>query len=455
MNTDYIERIERLSRDLERLKPISLKDEDRLWKKFRLEWDYNSNHIEGNTLTYKQTELLLMFDHIAGPISVREVEEMRAHDVAIRMVQELALDPERDLTETFIRDLNKAILVESYEKEAVTPSGEPTTKLIEPGNYKKTPNSVRLPSGELFNYVSPEETPIKMGELLEYYREHSAQKSEHPVVLAAMLHYDFVRIHPFDDGNGRVARLIMNFVLLKNSLPPVIIKSADKRAYLNVLRQADAELLNPFVNYIAEQLTWSLELSIRAAKGESIEEPDDLDKEIDVLVKQLNVREDQFTEAKSANTVQLFINGSVFPLLELLETKLSRFDSQYNKPRSRNSQMQLQAGHVGLGNDQIALEEVRRNVIQHLSSVDPLSLVQLDFSYQLRGFKKSTEYPYMFVGITFVFNEFDVAIRINNQHQSQKKFTYDNGIQEVPRVELIKAAIGHLMDQIKTATSLA
>ena len=78
---DLFKKIDALYTQLEKLKPLKREDEERLWKKFRLEWNYNSNHIEGNTLTYGQTELLLIFEKTTGDHDMREYEEMKAHDV--------------------------------------------------------------------------------------------------------------------------------------------------------------------------------------------------------------------------------------------------------------------------------------------------------------------------------------------------------------------------------------
>ena len=275
---DYVDS---LVEELKKLLPMSPEDRQRLDKKFRLEFNYNSNHMEGNTLTYGETELLLIFDDTKGNHTMREYEEMKAHDAAYHLVDEWAKDKERPLTEQNIKNLNEVILVRPFWKDAITQEGQPTRRLIEVGNYKTHPNSVRLQNGEIFHYAKPSETPILMQELIDWYREE--ENNLHPVTLAAMLHYKFVTIHPFDDGNGRVSRLLMNYVLLKNDLPPVIIKSDDKAGYLRALNRADIGDYEPFINYIAEQVAWSLDLTVKAAKGESIEETGDFQKEIKLL----------------------------------------------------------------------------------------------------------------------------------------------------------------------------
>ena len=110
----------KILRGLQPLKPV---DQQRLDKKFRLEFNYNSNHLEGNTLTYGETELLLIFDQTKGDHEMREYEEMKAHDVALRMIKEEANDLERPLTEQFIRLLNEYLLVRPFWKETETPDG--------------------------------------------------------------------------------------------------------------------------------------------------------------------------------------------------------------------------------------------------------------------------------------------------------------------------------------------
>src|ERR1039458_8086546 len=110
--------IDELKVTLDSLLPMSLEDERRFWKKIRLEWNYNSNHIEGNTLTYGETELLLIFDHTNGIHTFREYEEMKAHDLAYFLIQNWAKEKERPLTESDIKELNKTILKEPFWKEA-------------------------------------------------------------------------------------------------------------------------------------------------------------------------------------------------------------------------------------------------------------------------------------------------------------------------------------------------
>ena len=106
-----------------------ISDDDRLWNKLKLEWNYNSNHIEGNTLTYHETELLLVFGRTSGGHPMRDYEEMKAHDVAIDHVRRLAAE-ERELSEAEIRQLNSIILKEPFWAPAETPDGQPTRKRI-------------------------------------------------------------------------------------------------------------------------------------------------------------------------------------------------------------------------------------------------------------------------------------------------------------------------------------
>lgn len=319
---NLINNIESLQKELIALQPLPVEQQQKLDKKFRLEFNYNSNHIEGNTLTYNETELYLVFDKTTGDHEGREYEEMKASDVALKLVQELATDTERPLTEAFIKNLNQVILVRPYWADAITQDGQPTRRQIVPGDYKKFPNSVKLQNGEMFHYASPQETPALMADLVQWYREELEKKELHPVSLAALLHYRFVRIHPFDDGNGRISRLLMNYVLYYHNLPPIIVKSSDKKNYLTALNKADSGDLNAFVEYIAGQITWSLELSIKAAKGEEIEERDDIEKEIALWKKELKNRNMVDAIPKSAEIVRKLYLENFASFFQIFDEKL-------------------------------------------------------------------------------------------------------------------------------------
>lgn len=329
--TRTIDTVNTLKMELDKKIPLNAEDDRRLQKKLRLEFNYNSNHLEGNTLTYGQTQLLLFFDKSSGDVPVSDIEEMKAHDVALAQVEEMANEKERPLTETFIKELNKTILVKPFWKDAISHNGTPTRKRIEIGQYKTSPNSVQLKNGKIHEYASPEETPALMGDLLEWY--NSTKDQLHPVQLAAEFNYRFVCIHPFDDGNGRVARLIMNYILLKNNYPPVIIKSEDKERYLTALQKADTGDIESLIEYVEMQSIWSLELSLKAANGEDIDELGDIEKEIEILKRKKLTETKIFRTPKVAYEIINHINDDLWkPLNKILDN----FDDFFAEIRNEN-----------------------------------------------------------------------------------------------------------------------
>jgi hypothetical protein len=312
------------------LQPLSPENEARLWKKLRLEWNYHSNHIEGNTLTYGETELLLLHGRTTGNHSFRDYLEMKAHDAAIEYVRTLAADPGRVLSEGDVRDLNRIALKEPFWKAAETADGQPTRKQIVPGQYKTTPNNVRLPNGDIFFFASVEDTPMRMAALASWLRQEMESPTLHPVAFAAKLHHDFVLIHPFDDGNGRVARLLVNYVLLRTGYLPVVVRSDDKANYLTALHLADAGELSALVAYFHQLAEWSLHLGIKAAKGESIEGPTDVEKEVQLFVRQQKARAEG-KDPVSREVLDQVFEASIKPLLEKAEAKLLKLTPLFQK----------------------------------------------------------------------------------------------------------------------------
>lgn len=154
----------------------------------------------------------------------------------------------------------------------------------------------------------------------------SASEDVNPILLAAEFHYRYIRIHPFDYGNGRTARILMNFILLRFNYPPVIVKTEDKENYFAALHQADAGIFTAFAEYIASNLKDSLALMIAGAKGESIEEKDDLEKEIALLEQQIKSVGEPVPPHKDLKRIYFVFNTSMLPVLERLEKFKSLFD---------------------------------------------------------------------------------------------------------------------------------
>ena len=428
---DIFDYIDQLSATYHSLLPMSPENQRQWDKKVRLEFNYNSNHIEGNTLTYGDTQLLLLFDETHGSHPMRDYEEMKAHDVAFQKIKEWAADTDMPLTEKDIRELNQIILVQPFWKNAITPDGQPTRRQIMVGSYKTEPNSVRLPNGELFEYPPPQEVPIRMQELMEWYRDE--QTALHPVTLAAMFHYKFVCIHPFDDGNGRVSRLLMNYILLAHKLPPVVIKSSDKQNYLHALHLADTGQYEAFIRYIAEQVVSSLEMAIKAAKGESIEEPDDLDKEIALLARQLQHQEAYKTPQQVLNVFQWAQQKLIAPC----EAVLQKFDKLFQEKKrvrkvnnneveeeNRNSLFEVLTAPIPKIIKQLNNPIEKENIY----GIDPYTtdIYNLTHQYYLYGsaYARDSSVVNCSIDILFKNDSYTIAIEVMNNYLLKKSYPY-------------------------------
>lgn len=222
-----------------KLQPLSDEDRARLNRRFTIDFNYNSNHLEGNTLTYGQTEILLLFGKVIGEANVKDVQDMTASNVTLNMMKEEALVKETPLTQAFIRTLHRTLLREDYTVYRNLPGGMQTSYTVHAGQYKTRPNSVITRYGDRFEYASPEETPALMTDLVDWYNKAEEEGKLSPVELAVLFHYRYIRIHPFEDGNGRIARLLVNYILTRHDYPMIVVRSRLKNEYLEALHAAD------------------------------------------------------------------------------------------------------------------------------------------------------------------------------------------------------------------------
>ena len=235
-------KIEEIYKEWQSVQPLSKEQEDLLRNKFTAEYNFNSNHIEGNTLTYGQTELLLLFGKVSGEGDLKDFVDMKASQVSVEMVKEMVQDKTMPLTQNFIRQLHKVLLREDYTVYRDLPGGGTTSYTVHAGQYKTRPNSVITRYGDRFEYASPEETPLLMTDLVDWYNAAEHEEKLSSVELAALFHYRYIRIHPFEDGNGRIARLMVNYILARHGWPMIVIRNRKKAEYLEALHRSDQKV---------------------------------------------------------------------------------------------------------------------------------------------------------------------------------------------------------------------
>ena len=243
--------------------PESADSSGALYEKLRLEWTYNSNALEGNSLSLGETAFYLREGLTSEGKPLIDYLEARNHAEAIDWLFEVVRDG-KPITEGFIKDLNALLHKGVTERPAITPTGQKIMRRISPGTYKKEPNHVLTLSGAIHRYVEPLLVPDEMQRLIQMIEQ--GEKSIHPAELAAATHYEITRIHPFDDCNGRVARLMLNLILLRAGYPPIVIKIEERRRYLEALEEADRGNRELFYLYIAEGVQQTLKAALSDSK---------------------------------------------------------------------------------------------------------------------------------------------------------------------------------------------
>lgn len=377
-----IQQIDRLYAEIDALRPLSNEQEARILQKFRLDWNYHSNAIEGNSLDYGETVAFLLYGITAKGKPFKDYLDIQGHNQAIDFLLELIRD-NADLTETDIRNLHKLVLGEPYQVAAQTPDGAPTTKRIVPGQYKTSANHVQTQTGLIHYYATPEETPARMQELMVWYRANEPDPTVHPVVLAALTHHRFVAIHPFDDGNGRMTRLLTNLILMRAHYPPVVIKQQDRGTYYLTLSQADAGNLQPSIEFMAENVLAALTLYLKGARGESLEEPSDLDKELALFKVELRGKEVVAKVAGSIEMQQAAFIKSFLPLVANARLLMNKFQDLF----TNSKEVPYVLGEIKFGLSSVPDGLPEMALLEGI----PNGLVRLGLSFEFSEFSTNRE----------------------------------------------------------------
>jgi Fic family protein len=234
------ESIDQKKKLLDQKRPLPLNTVSSLRKNLLIEWTYNSNAIEGNTLTLSETKVVLEGITVGGK-SMKEHLEVINHKDAILYLEDLVAKNTL-LSEWDIRNIHQLVLKTIDDPNA--------------GTYRR--ENVLIAGAK---HRPPQHFLVKeqMERLIAAYA--GAWQKFHPIERAALLHGEFVRIHPFIDGNGRTARLLLNFELMKAGYPAVVIKKEQRVAYYDALDQADTSGdYGEFIELLASCVEESLDL---------------------------------------------------------------------------------------------------------------------------------------------------------------------------------------------------
>lgn len=232
---------ERLKK-LNKLRPVSQTLLIKLKERFEVEMTYNSNAIEGNTLTLKETYWVIQQGITVKGKSLKDHLEAKNHKEALDFLYEtIGHGKNFTFSEHLIKELH-SLIIQDIDKNIA-------------GRYRNIDVFI---AGTDHKPPSAMDVPLKMRELTEWAQEN--HKKTYIAEFAAIFHHKFVNIHPFQDGNGRTGRLLMNIFLMQYGFPIAIIQKNDRKKYYRVLEIADNGNYKPLVLFIAQAILRSLNI---------------------------------------------------------------------------------------------------------------------------------------------------------------------------------------------------
>ncbi|MDI9340843.1 MAG: Fic family protein [Sediminibacterium sp.] len=327
---DLLNQVDLIQEKIDSFGKLSEETLKRITYKFRLDWNYHSNAIEGNSLTRQETRSVMINNITVEGKPLKDVIEIRGHDKIITDILRIGKG-ELNLSEKRIKDIHKAIINE-----------ETPDKQKKIGEWKTENNHLINYKGEKFDFVSHTEVKEEMHKLINWVNtqydlvRNKNSKALHPGILAFQFHLKYVSIHPFYDGNGRTARILSNLILINFGFPPVIIKITDKEKYNRYLAdiQAYGGSEDLYLEFMCHQLLASQQLVLDAIAGNDIEEADDLDKKILLLEKELSAvdPENEIKEHFSAEVFFKMYDGWISELLSEAIPIVKKFNRFFTEP---------------------------------------------------------------------------------------------------------------------------
>lgn len=248
LSKNTVSTLESKLKELKALRPIPAIVFNKIREQFQIEMTYNSNAIEGNSLTLKETFWVIQEGLTIKEKPLKDHLEAKNHDEALDFLYELTDSKKQNtISEHLIRQLHQ-LIVQDSQRDIAGKYRDGNVYIL--GSEHRPPSHV--------------EVPIKMHELIKWLSKNKTKY--HIVELAALLHHKMVNIHPFWDGNGRISRLVMNILILNAGYPLAIILKNDRKRYYRVLSLADKGEYKPICEFIAQAVVRSLNIYLKVLK---------------------------------------------------------------------------------------------------------------------------------------------------------------------------------------------
>ncbi len=403
----YLEKISILKKEMDDFGKLQPNVLQRIHNKFRLEWNYHSNSLEGNSLTKEETQSVMLNEITIEGKPLKDVLEIRGHDEALRKIQQMA-SGEISITENKIKEIHTGIMSE--------PDSEKQNQI---GHWKKIPNYLYNYRNERIDFTAPENVAKEMNTLINWLNNELTSfekgKSKLSIVeIAAELHLRYVTIHPFYDGNGRTARILMNLVLIRYGYPPIIVKVNEKTQYGQYLAHAQEYEKNPqqFYEMMASLLIRSMELYIKAAKGEDITESDDFEKELQQIELKLKNEQAEVIK-KSHELVVSTYENSIKPLTQAMYEKLIKFNTFFTE-----FELSVFNGSSGQSGNKEMHDQLLQKAIADENCRD------INITYRWKGFNRAgNDHFDVTADLRIEFEDFDYKIN-RDRNGSENKLTY-------------------------------
>ncbi|RKS93835.1 Fic/DOC family protein [Flavobacterium limicola] len=433
---------------------LTIEQKKKINYKFRLEWNFNSNSMEGNTLTIEETRSVMVGNLTVNDKPLKDILEMQGHDQVIVEILRIGKGELR-LSEKRICDIHKAIMHEEDE-----------SKKDKIGRWKQDANMIYNTKGERYDFVAPTEVPDKMHDLLNRTNadidaiKANKKNAPHPIDVALQFHLEYLNIHPFYDGNGRTARILTNLILISLGYNPFWINENDRKIYYNYISdiQGYGGSKDLFYEYCAKLIERSEQIVLDVVEGIDITEADDINKEISLWKKQL-VKSDEVFPVSNYAIAEIYQRG-LKKLFEKILVQVRQFDDLFTKKRITNgiNSRNPKADHLE------NFDSLFEKIIDHTKRKDDLEVMvagniervnDIKLSVHYSGFKNdglNTFSSYCDLYVTF--NEYNYVINDHGNNTDQNDFVkklYSEPLTDTEIDTITSTMISRLFERIKAS----